>query len=82
MTIELPSWVPEYEDEYDRFKKKDKFRIIGLILIIIPYTVLVLFNELIKNNNTLGVLIAVSIGVGMLLFLDTQIGNYLQHPNI
>jgi hypothetical protein len=68
MTIELPSWVPEFEEEYIKFKKKDKFRIIGLTLIVIPYVVALSFIELIKNNNIFNILFVVSISVGAFLF--------------
>lgn len=53
MTIDLPSWVPEFEEEYSKFKKKGIFGILGFVLVALGFLIIVIFNEIIENNEVI-----------------------------
>ena len=79
MVNEYPTWVNEYIEEYNQFKKKNKFRfILGLLFIIIGFTLAILY------ESTLDLLALIFIIFGSFLFamyfskeLPYPLSNYL-----
>ena len=79
MVNEYPTWVNEYIEEYNQFKKKNKFRfILGLLFIIIGFFLAILY------ESTLDILALIFIIFGSFLFaiyfskkLPYPLSNYL-----
>ena len=67
MTTTLPSWVTEFEEEYNRFKYRNKkYWIIGLVLLCIFFVTVTLPE--VKNNELLRWLNFTILCIGTLLF--------------
>lgn len=65
MTTDLPSWVPEFEEEYTKFRKKNKILwITGLVLT----GIFLLGGSEVKNNSLLSLLNFALLIIGMFLF--------------